>query len=162
MPALQTRRLRHRSCSKCASHKVKKPPKEERATGFTKTAKWHDCDKSALLLWHMSKASNAPMLWGYAASRREHHMLDWAGRSSSADAPSSAAGTAAERPLALTHETWPAPCWSTTTLTGRSSLGWSTAKSSEHHAALLRQNGAWQKRKRWALVAQICRQEVTV
>ena len=48
MPALAACAMR--SCSKCASHKVKNSLVEERATGFTRTAKWHDCDQAALLL----------------------------------------------------------------------------------------------------------------
>ena len=55
-----------RSCSKCTSHNVETSPVDDRATGFTKSAKWHDCDKAALLLWH--------------------HMLECPGTSSSEEA----------------------------------------------------------------------------
>ena len=48
-----------RSCSRCTSHKVKNSSVDDRATGFTKSAKWHDCDRAALLLWHMFIAKNA-------------------------------------------------------------------------------------------------------
>ena len=41
-----------RSCSRCTSHKVKNWSVDECATGFTKSAKWQDCDSAALLLWH--------------------------------------------------------------------------------------------------------------
>ena len=69
------------------------------------------------------------MLWWYAVSRRGHHMAipDRRKHRRRRQIPPS---------ISLTHETWPAPGWSTATLTGRSSLGWSTANSSEHHAAL--------------------------
>ena len=58
-----------RSCSKCTSHNVKYSSVDDRATGFTKSAKWHDYDRATLLLWHMLIAKNAPMLWRYAAPR---------------------------------------------------------------------------------------------
>ena len=44
---------------------------DERATGFTKSAKWDDCDSVALLLWHMLIARNPPMLW-YVKQRAPH------------------------------------------------------------------------------------------
>ena len=94
-------------------------------------------------------ASIAPMLWWFAASkrgttcwsalaiphrrkhRRRRQIPPW-------------------RPLALTHETWPAP--GRETATGRSSLGWSTANSSEHHAAQhkTREMGPCRKREKRA------------
>ena len=100
--------------SKCASHKVKNSSVEERATGFTKTAKWHDCDKAALLLWHLLNASRrccggtlppsgGTTCWSALAiphrrkHRRQRQVPPW-------------------RPLALTHEAWPAPGWGTATL----------------------------------------------
>ena len=73
MPALQAC-CKHaacdvRSCSKRTLHNVKNSSVDDRATGFTKSAKWHDCDRTALLLWHMPIAKNAPMLRWYAASK---------------------------------------------------------------------------------------------
>ena len=59
MPALQARRLRHAFVLQVRIEQGEELV-EERATGFTKTAKWHDCDKAALL-WHVLTAST-PML----------------------------------------------------------------------------------------------------
>ena len=78
-------RCKHAACDK-GSYNVKNSSVDERATRFTKTANWHDCDKAALLLWHMLTANNVPMLRWYAASKREYHMLECPGRSSSEDA----------------------------------------------------------------------------
>ena len=52
-----------RSCSQCTSHIVKNSSVDDRATRFTKSAKWHDCDRAALLLWRMFMAKNASTLW---------------------------------------------------------------------------------------------------
>ena len=96
-----------------------------------------------MLLWHMLSASIVPMLWWYAASRRGHHMFECPGNSSSGEASSSAADPAVETARANSRDM--ANSRSTAMLTGRPSLGWSTANSSEHHAALLQQNGPGQK-----------------
>ena len=69
MPALQARRLRHALVLQVRIAQSKKNSSvEERATGFTKTAKWHDCDNAAFLLW--------PMLWWSTASKSGHDMLE--------------------------------------------------------------------------------------
>ena len=70
-----------RFCVRCTSQNVKKRSVDARATRFTKSAKWHDCDKGALLRWHLYMAKKPPLMWWYTASRRGHHMLDFeAGR----------------------------------------------------------------------------------
>ena len=86
------------ACYKCTSLKLKNSSVDD--TGFTKSAKWHDCDRAALLLWHMFIAKNAPMLWWYATSKREHHMLE----SSSEEKPSLAADPAEDAARALAVE----------------------------------------------------------
>ena len=53
-----------RWCSKCASHKVKNSSVEERHQVH------ENCDKAALLLWHVFSANNAPMLWWYSCLQK--------------------------------------------------------------------------------------------
>ena len=93
-----------RSCSKCTSHNVKNSSVDDRATGFTKSAKWHVCDSAALLSWHVLIAKNAPMLWWYAASKSGHHMLDCPGSSSSEEKPSLAEDPAGDATRATTRD----------------------------------------------------------
>ena len=62
------------SCSRRTSPNIKNRSVDERASRFTKSAKY--CDKAALLREHVLVARELPMLWWYAASRRGHHMLD--------------------------------------------------------------------------------------
>ena len=115
------------------SHNAKNSSSDDRATRFTKSAMWHDCDRAALLLWHMFIAKNAPMLW-YAATRR---------------------GTTCWSALAARHQRSP-PGWQLTTPWTPLALlhdnqlqaGAHTGQthSSRHHAALLRQRGNWAAR----------------
>ena len=73
-PALQARRLRN-----ALMLQVRIAQGEEGVGGGTRHRAHEERGvarlRAALLLWHMFIAKNAPMLWWYAASRREHHML---------------------------------------------------------------------------------------
>ena len=100
----------------------------------------------------MLNASIVSMLWWHAASRRGHHMLECPGNSSSEEASSSAADPAVETARANSRDV--ANSRSTATLTGRPNLGWSTANSSEHHAALLQHKGAWAENARDGLLVR--------
>ena len=93
-----------RSCSKCTSHIVENSSVDNRATGFTMSVKWHDCDRAALLLWHMFITKNAPRLWWHTASRSGHHMLDFPGNSSYEEKPSLAVDPAGDATLATTRD----------------------------------------------------------
>ena len=65
-----------RSCFRCAVHNVKNKSVDARATGFTKSEKWHVCDSAALLPWHVLIVRWPPMLLWNGASRNRHHMLE--------------------------------------------------------------------------------------
>ena len=77
---------------------------DDRATRFTESAQWHDCDRAALLLCHMLIAENAPMLWWHAASWSGHHMLDRPDNSSSEEKPSLAEDPVGDATRATTRD----------------------------------------------------------
>ena len=101
MPALQARRLRLRSCSKCASHKVKTrrwknaPPCSRRKRSGTTATKQPCCFGTC------SMPASRRCCGGTRPSKREHHMLECLGRSSSEEKPSMAADPAEDAARAL-------------------------------------------------------------
>ena len=49
------------------------------ARGFTKSAKWHDCDKAVLLRWHAHQEATAAVV-RCLEERAPHVGLTWAPR----------------------------------------------------------------------------------
>ena len=78
---------------------------EERATGFTKSAKWHDCDRAALLLLpHVHRKGRTRCCGGTLPPERGHYMLECPGSSSSEEPASLAADPAVDSARAAARD----------------------------------------------------------